>query len=112
MAQGLRENGNRKLQTETGARKIIVRILASPIHYHFMEHISDHDLERYYLGMVPHDTDEESAIEEHLLGCHQCVERAEASDSYVDTIRAAIITGDFDLEFESRKKGDRPPLSR
>jgi hypothetical protein len=32
-----------------------------------MEHATDHDLERYYLGMVPDDGPEEQALEEHLL---------------------------------------------
>jgi hypothetical protein len=57
-----------------------------------MEHISDHDLEGYHLGMV---TDEEdlAALEEHLLGCPECAVQAEESAQYVDTIRAAIRTG-------------------
>jgi hypothetical protein len=67
-------------------------------HYLGMEHISDHDLERYYLGMVPDDGPEEQTIEEHLLWCRECVTRAEAGDRYVDAIRAAIIAGNFDLE--------------
>ena len=36
-----------------------------------MEHISDHDLERYHLGMVT-DEEELAAIEEHYLGCPEC----------------------------------------
>jgi hypothetical protein len=36
-----------------------------------MEHICDHDLERYHLGMVK-DEAELAAIEEHLLWCHIC----------------------------------------
>jgi hypothetical protein len=63
-----------------------------------MDHISDHDLERWYLGMIPRDSAERSALEDHLIGCPECIARAEASDSYVDTIRAAIIVGSFDLE--------------
>ncbi len=51
------------------------------------------------LGMVPHDSEEEAAIEEHLLWCHHCLRRAEESDSYVDLIRAGIIAGEFELEF-------------
>ena len=51
-------------------------------------HICDHDLERYHLGMV---TDEAklAVLEEHLLWCSGCIERAEASAQYVDTVRAA-----------------------
>ncbi len=63
-----------------------------------MKHISDHDFERYYLGMIPRDSPEEVALEEHLLGCPECAARAEESDVYVDAIRAGIIAGDFDLE--------------
>jgi hypothetical protein len=63
-----------------------------------MEHFADHDLERYYLGMVPDDSPEEQAIEEHLLWCQECIARAGESDRYVDAIRAAVIVGNFDLE--------------
>jgi hypothetical protein len=63
-----------------------------------MEHVTDHDMERHYLGMVPDGSPEERAIEEHLLWCRECVARAEESDHYVDGIRAAIIRGSFDLE--------------
>ncbi len=63
-----------------------------------MEHFSDHDLERYHLGMVSKGSEEEAALEEHLLWCGECLARANQSADYVDTIRAAIIQGDFDLE--------------
>ena len=62
-----------------------------------MNHISDHDLERYDLGMVK-DEAELAPIEEHLLACPKCVERAEESADYVDSIRAGSIVGNFDLE--------------
>ena len=52
-------------------------------------HIADHDLERFHLGMV-HD-DELAALEEHLLWCGVCIERAEAAARYVDAIRAAMV---------------------
>ena len=51
-------------------------------------HICDHDLERYHLGMVK-DEAELVALEEHLLWCGDCVERAEAAAQYVDVMRAA-----------------------
>ena len=51
-------------------------------------HIDDHDLERYHLGMVK-DEIELAALEEHLLWCGACVDRAEASAGYVDAVRAA-----------------------
>ena len=62
-----------------------------------MNHISDHDPERFHLGMVK-DEAELAAIEEHLLACPKCVERAEESADYVDAIRAGIIVGNFDLD--------------
>ena len=62
-----------------------------------MEHISDHDLERYHLGMVV-DEAELAPLEEHLLSCPKCVERAEEAADYVDALRAAIIVGNWDLD--------------
>jgi hypothetical protein len=62
-----------------------------------MDHISDHDLERYHLGMVT-DEPKLAAIEEHYLGCPECAKRAEESAGYVDAIRAGIVKGNFDLE--------------
>jgi hypothetical protein len=61
-----------------------------------MEHIDDHDLERFYLGMVE-DESELERIESHLLWCPSCVERAEATEAYVDASRAAIVVGNWDL---------------
>jgi hypothetical protein len=44
------------------------------------------------------DEVELAALEEHVLACPECAERAEESAVYVDMMRAAIITGGFDLE--------------
>ena len=54
------------------------------------EHISDHDLERYYLGMVT-DEAELAPLEEHLLWCTWCVERAEQTQDYVDAMRVGML---------------------
>jgi hypothetical protein len=54
------------------------------------KHITDHDLERYYLGMVKHET-ELAALEEHILACPPCAERADEAQDYVDAIRVAAI---------------------
>jgi hypothetical protein len=62
-----------------------------------MEHVSDTDLERYYLGMIP-DGPELAALEEHLLKCGECVDRAEETAHYVDMIRAWIIEGNWDRD--------------
>lgn len=56
----------------------------------FVKHISDLDLERYHLGMVK-DEAELASLEEHLLVCSACVERAQSTQEYVDTIRAALM---------------------
>jgi len=61
------------------------------------QHVSDENLERYYLGMVT-DESELGALEEHLLACSWCVQRAETAQDYVDAMRAAIIEGGHDLE--------------
>ncbi len=63
-----------------------------------MNHISDHDLERYHIGMVA-DKEELARIEEHYLACPECAERAEELAGYVDAIRSAIIEGDFALDY-------------
>jgi hypothetical protein len=55
-----------------------------------MNHISDGDLERYYLGMVK-DESELAPLEEHLLWCHECLDRAEAAERFVDVIRTALL---------------------
>lgn len=53
-------------------------------------HISDHDLERYYLGMVTAE-EELAPLEEHLLACSSCVARAEETQDYVDDVRIAAL---------------------
>jgi hypothetical protein len=60
-------------------------------------HMSDEDLERYHLGMMT-DVAGLAALEEHLLACSLCVERAEEIRKYVDAIRGAIIEGGLDSE--------------
>ena len=57
--------------------------------------ISDHDLERYHLGMVTGAVLE--ALEDHIICCGECADRAAQAGSYVDAIRAGIITGNLDL---------------
>jgi hypothetical protein len=53
-------------------------------------HISDHDLERYYLGMVTEEK-ELAPFEEHLLWCTWCVERAEQTQDWVDAMRVGLL---------------------
>jgi hypothetical protein len=57
-----------------------------------IRHPSDSDLERYCLGMIQ-EGPELDALEEHLLICGECVDRAQASDAYIDTIRDALVKG-------------------
>lgn len=52
------------------------------------KHVTDHDLERYYLGMVNDET-ELVALEEHVLACACCARRAEETQDYVDAMRGA-----------------------
>ena len=59
-------------------------------YYQGVNHISDHDLERFHLGMVK-DEAELAMIEEHLLICSDCIDAAEQAAQYVDELRAAII---------------------
>ena len=58
-------------------------------------HLTDTDLERHYLGMIA-DRSEFEAVEEHLLVCRDCVDRAEGTAKYVDLMRKAAIQGNFD----------------
>jgi hypothetical protein len=52
------------------------------------EHLSDHDLEQYYLGMVTGES-ELAPLEEHILACAWCASRAEHAQDYVDALRKA-----------------------
>jgi hypothetical protein len=52
------------------------------------KHLSGHDLERYYLGMVKDET-ELAALEEHILACGSCADQAAGTQDYVDAMRAA-----------------------
>jgi hypothetical protein len=61
-----------------------------------MAHITDHDLERYYLGMITEEP-ELAPLEEHILACPGCAVRAEEAQDYVDAVRAAAIKGGYDL---------------
>jgi hypothetical protein len=67
-----------------GVRQAIAEVYEMP-----HGHIDDHDLERYHLGMVK-DEAELAALEEHLLWCQGCLERAEAAAQYVDAIRSTV----------------------
>lgn len=61
-----------------------------------MAHISDHDLDRYCLGMITEEC-ELAPLEEHILACPECAVRAEATQAYVDAVRAAAIKGGHDI---------------
>jgi hypothetical protein len=69
-----------------------LRGTGSPRHCADMDgtHISTHDAERYYPGMVT--TDQELAdLEEHLLWCHGCQDAVLETQGYVDTIRVGLL---------------------
>ena len=61
-----------------------------------MGHISDHDMERYHLGMVAGA--ELEVLEDHIIGCGDCADRATEAAAYVDAVRAGIVAGNFGLE--------------
>ena len=49
-------------------------------------------------------------VEEHLLWCHECIDRAKASDRFVAALGAGARRGGFDIELlaeEYRPKGGR-----
>ncbi len=52
-------------------------------------HIFDDDLERYAMGAVK-DEIELTALEEHLLVCGPCIDRAESVAQQVEDMRAAL----------------------
>jgi hypothetical protein len=52
-------------------------------------HISDDALERYAMGAVK-DEGELAALEEHLLVCGWCIDRAHNIEGYVEAMRAAL----------------------
>jgi hypothetical protein len=60
-------------------------------------HLSDSELECYHLGMLIDDPILD-VLEEHLLVCPECVDRAEEAADYVDLMRVAIIDCNYDLE--------------
>jgi hypothetical protein len=74
-------------------------------------HISDRVLERYHLGMVRRER-ELARIEEHYLGCPRYADRAERAADCVDMLRAAIIEGNFDLEYCDRPRSALPRRKR
>ncbi len=53
-----------------------------------MTHIDEDELDRYFLGLVTADVDQ-ARIEEHLLGCPDCVAAAEPAAKYANAMRAA-----------------------
>jgi hypothetical protein len=61
-------------------------------------HLSDGDLERYAMGVVK-DERELAALEEHLLVCGRCIDRAERNEGYIETMRAAL------RRIQARRKG-------
>ncbi len=58
-------------------------------------HLTDTQLERYYLGMIRGE-EELAPMEEHLLWCEQCLTRAKEAEEYIDCIRAAAVLLDTD----------------
>jgi anti-sigma factor RsiW len=54
----------------------------------FVEHISEDLLELYSLGRL--EEPQLAPVEEHLLICHDCLDRVEQMDEYVAALRAVL----------------------
>jgi anti-sigma factor RsiW len=52
-------------------------------------HPTDHDLERYFLGMITAEA-ELAPLEEHLFACPACISRLEETESYIKVLRTAL----------------------
>ena len=52
-------------------------------------HISEHQLERFILGLVRDDAELER-VEGHLLVCAECIDRADEAQDYIQTMRGAL----------------------
>ena len=55
-----------------------------------MEHICDHDLERYRLRMITGEA-ELADVEEHLLTCALCLDRLAETERYVQAMCSAAL---------------------
>jgi hypothetical protein len=73
-----------------------------------MKHISETALEEYHLGKIPEGR-KLAKLEEHLLGCPACADRAEKAAQYVDAMRAAILTGNFNWDSLGAAKRSKKP---
>lgn len=54
------------------------------------QHPDEETLEKYLLGSLDHHTTKQ--IEEHLLVCQVCIEKARKLDNYVQAMRKALKT--------------------
>jgi hypothetical protein len=79
-----------------------------------VNHLSDEQFERYYMGMMLEDGEELAALEEHMLACADCQRRQEQEERYVDLIRAALraLTGQTSVVGSQAKEQRRPEESR
>jgi hypothetical protein len=84
---------SRLLDSEFIPRELI---LSPGCNVRMTAHPSDTDLERYSLGAIQ-EGPELDGLEEHLLICGECVDRALASDAYVGKIRATLVKCVFGL---------------
>ena len=70
------------------------------------QHIEADEMEAYLLRNV--DEPQKGWIEEHLLWCQECIDRAEATERFIARVRAGIVRGGFEVELlaeEYRPKG-------
>src|SRR5438105_265479 len=66
-------------------------------------HISDHDLERYHLGMVTGEV-ELAPLEEHLMFCKICVDRAKEVAEWVSAVREGARTWPLQGRSDGRRR--------
>jgi hypothetical protein len=67
-----------------------VENFSAPRHYSIVSHISEHNLERYYLGQIT-DEAELAPLEKHLLLCQECLDSVIEAEWLVDNIRVALL---------------------
>ena len=60
------------------------------------QHLTTEELEEHHFGRIAEP--DLTRVEEHLLWCQHCIERAEAIDRFVARIQNGIIRGSFEVD--------------
>jgi len=64
-------------------------------------HISTDCLERYHLRQLREP--ELGIVEEHLLWCHECLNRMEATELFIDLVRSVVVRAGIDWEITQKQ---------